>query len=178
MSMTPEHFSTSYRARLVVADRDQSGFTLLEILVAMVVLSIGLLGLAGLQAVSLNNNQIAYFRAIASQQAYDMADRIRANRTGIAAGNYNNLNNTTPVDPNCVANNCTAANMAISDHSQWNANNGRLLPAGVGTVTCFEGLAAGCTTNGPNWTFDITVSWTEKNAAANATQNFTTRFAP
>lgn len=156
----------------------QSGFTLLEVLVAMVVLSIGLLGLAGLQAVSLNNNQMAYYRAVASQQAYDMADRIRANRAGIAAGNYNNLNNTTPADPNCVANNCSAANMAVSDHSQWNANNARLLPAGVGTVACVEGLTAGCATNGPNWTFDITVAWTEKNAAANATQTFTTRFAP
>lgn len=51
----------------------QSGFTLLEILVAIVVLSIGLLGLAGLQVVSLNNNQTAYYRSIATQQAWTTA---------------------------------------------------------------------------------------------------------
>lgn len=156
----------------------QRGFTLLEILVAIVVLSIGLLGLAGLQVVSLNNNQIAYYRAIASQQAYDIADRMRANLAGVSAGRYDALAASIPTDPDCVTNVCSVANMAIADHSLWNAANARLLPAGVGTVQCFEGLTAGCTNAGPNWTFDLTVSWTEKNEAGNATQSFVTRFAP
>jgi type IV pilus assembly protein PilV len=144
----------------------QQGFTLLEILVAIVVLSIGLLGLAALQAVSLNNNQIAYYRSIASQQAYDMADRIRANSVGVAAGNYNALTATIPADPDCMTNVCSAANMAIADHAQWNTNNQRLLPAGVGTVTGAAGI------------FTITVSWSEKTAVGNVTQSFVTTMTP
>ena len=65
--------------------KTQSGFTLLEIMVAIVVLSLGLLGLAGLQAASLRNNQTAYYRSIATQQAYDIADRLRANLAGVGA---------------------------------------------------------------------------------------------
>jgi type IV pilus assembly protein PilV len=129
----------------------QSGFSLLEILVAIVVLSIGLLGLAGLQAVSLSNNQAAYYRSIASQQVYDMADRIRANLAGVGAGNYNALAAGLPgTNPDCVTAVCTAANIAISDHRQWNTMNALLLPAGDGTVA------------GAGGAFVITVMWTEK----------------
>ncbi len=135
----------------------QSGFTLLEILVAIVVLSLGLLGLAGLQAATLRNNQVAYYRAIVIQQTNDIADRIRANQAGAKAGNYNNLTATIPTDPDCVTNSCTASQIATADHSQWNNNNARLLPGGTGTVA-----------SGPGGTFDVTISWTEDGA----TQSF------
>ena len=145
----------------------QSGFTLLEVLVAIVVISLGLLGLAGLQAATLRNNQIAYYRSIAIQQTYDMADRIRANQAGAAAGSYNNLTAAIPVDPDCVTNTCTAANMAVADHSQWNSNNARMLPAGTGTVVSAVGGS-----------FDITVSWNENTEAGSTAQQFTTRVVP
>jgi len=58
----------------------QSGFTLLEVLVAILVLSIGLLGLAGLMASSIRNNHSAYQRTQATWLAYDMIDRMRVNR--------------------------------------------------------------------------------------------------
>jgi type IV pilus assembly protein PilV len=155
----------------------QSGFTLLEILVAIVVLSIGLLGLAALQVVSLNNNQVAYYRSIASQQAYDMADRMRANLDGIGAGNYSDLTAVLPVDPACILAGCTSAQMATTDHFQWLTNNARLLPGGTGTVRCVSG-PAGCVTivANSNRVFDITVSWTEKDV--DETQSFVTRFSP
>ena len=57
-----------------------SGFTLLEVLVALVILSIGLLGLAGLQAASLRYNHSSYLRSQATLIAYDIVDRMRANR--------------------------------------------------------------------------------------------------
>jgi type IV pilus assembly protein PilV len=117
-------------------NRSQTGFTLLEVMVAIVVLSLGLLGLAGLQAATLRNNQIAYYRAIAVQQTYDMADRIRANQAGATAGEYNALAAIIPAAPDCVApNTCSPADMAVADHSQWNNNNARMLPGGSGTVT-------------------------------------------
>jgi type IV pilus assembly protein PilV len=162
----------------------QGGFTLLEILVAIVVLSIGLLGLAGLQAVSLNNNQLAYYRSIASQQAYDMADRMRANVAGITAGNYDNLTATIPTNPGCISSGTAGcavlANVAITDHFQWLTNTAALLPGGVGSIRCAQGPAATCTTNTAtsNRLFDITVSWTEKTSTGNVTRNFVTRFAP
>lgn len=65
----------------------QNGFTLLEVLIAMVILSVGLLGLASLQARSLSTNQSAYLRSQANVLAYSIIDRIRANRpTGVLAG--------------------------------------------------------------------------------------------
>lgn len=162
----------------------QLGFTLLEILVAIVVLSVGLLGLAGLQVVSLNNNQIAYFRSIASQQTYDMADRMRANVAGIVAGNYDNLTATLPADPGCIASGTAGcavlANVAVTDQFQWLTNNAAFLPAGAGTVRCAIGPSAACVTNDAtsNRVFDITVSWMEKTPTGNATRSFVTRFAP
>ncbi len=61
--------------------KTNTGFTLIEVLIAMLVLAVGLLGLAGLQATSLRNNQSAYNRSQATQLAYDLADRMRANFT-------------------------------------------------------------------------------------------------
>lgn len=147
-------------------NKTQSGFTLLEVLVAIIVISLGLLGLAGLQAATLRNNQIAYYRAIAVQQTYDMADRIRANQAGVAAGVYDNLTAIIPADPDCVANTCTAAEMAAADHSQWNNNNARMLPAGSGTVAGGAG------------NFVVTVSWNENTEAGNTAQQFQTTIVP
>lgn len=152
-----------------IQSRQESGFTLLEILVAIVVLSIGLLGLAGLQVVSLNNNQVAYYRSIASQQAYDIADRMRANLAGVTAGSYDNLISSS-----------TPAGMAGTDWTQWLNNSAAMLPNGTGSVRCVRGPAASCTANdaSSNRIFDITVSWTEKTQTGTPTQSFVTRFAP
>lgn len=65
------------------------GVTLLEILIALLILSIGLLGLAGLQTVSLQFNTSAYYRTQATALAYDLADRMRANREAALADLYN-----------------------------------------------------------------------------------------
>ena len=183
--MKPRHMNIRTPVGACAFSARQTGFTLLEILVAIVVLSLGMLGLAGLQAASLRNNQVAYYRGIAAQQTYDMADRIRANLTGVNAGNYDNLTATTPADPACFNGDagqtgCSAANMAVTDHSQWNANNARLLPAGVGTVVCVIGPSPTCTSNVANSvrTYDITVQWTEQTAVGNVTQQFVTRVTP
>jgi len=171
MSLIPMPITASRGMAPIVMN--QHGFTLLEILVAIVVLSIGLLGLAGLQAVSLNNNQIAYYRSIASQQAYDMADRMRANQAGVnatnAVGNYNDLPTTLP----------PTGSMARTDWTQWLANTAAMLPNGTGTIRCVSG-PSGCvaTVANSNRVFDITVSWTEKTQAGTSTQSFVTRVTP
>jgi len=148
-------------------NKNQSGFTLLEVMIAIVVLSLGLLGLAGLQAATLRNNQIAYYRAIAVQQTFDMADRIRANQAGAAAGAYDALDASIPADPDCIANTCVAADMAVADHSQWNNNNARMLPGGSGTVA-----------SAADGGFDITIMWNENSEAGSTDEQFVTRVVP
>lgn len=70
----------------------QQGFTLLEVMVALLIFSVGLLGLAGMQMAGMQSNHGAMLRTLAIQQAYDMADRIRSNRAGFNSGLYNNIN--------------------------------------------------------------------------------------
>lgn len=68
--------------------RYQSGVTLLEILVTVVILSLGLLGLAGLQITGLQNNRDAYNSAVAAQALEDISERIRADMAGMKGGVY------------------------------------------------------------------------------------------
>jgi len=62
--------------------KSSTGFTLLEVMIAMVIFSIGLLGLAGIQAVALSNNNSAYTRTVSMQLAYNMTDVLRASTDG------------------------------------------------------------------------------------------------
>lgn len=119
----------------ITSKTTQCGFTLLEILISLLVLSVGLLGLAGLQLNGLRNNQDSYYLSQAMAQAYDMADRMRANMTGYNSGAYNSIPVTIPADPNCITTGCTSAQMATYDAYQWNTANSQLLPNGQGTVT-------------------------------------------
>lgn len=136
----------------------QRGFSLIEVLVSLVVTSIGLLGLAGLQASGLRNNTTAYIRTIATQQAYDITDRMRANRAGIDAGDYDSI--TAAVgDPGCGAEGsaCTPAQMAAYDAYIWNSANAALLPNGQGIVTRNGDL------------FTVTLMWDEARSGATGT---------
>jgi len=65
--------------------RLQQGTTLLEVLISIVVLSIGLLGYAGLQTLSMKNNTSAFQRSQATILTYDIVDRMRANRPNLAS---------------------------------------------------------------------------------------------
>lgn len=146
---------------------NQYGFTLIEVLVAIVVLSLGLLGLAGLIALGLKTNQTAYYRTIATQQANDMADRIRSNLAGARAGNYNAILANIPANLDCFAQACTPAEMATYDWARWNTLNGILLPGGTGTVAGSVALG-----------YLITVTWTERSEVGAAVQIFSTRMTP
>jgi type IV pilus assembly protein PilV len=156
----------------------QNGFSMLEVLVTILVVSFGLLGMAALVATGLRSNNTAHYRSIATQQTLDIADRMRANLAGVRAGNYNALTAVIPVSVDCVATNCTAAQMSIYDHARWNTANFVLLPGGAGTVA--GNLAAG---------FLITLRWTEKEMGGVVdpacpvgtpvdTRCFLTRFSP
>lgn len=103
----------------------ESGFTLIEVLVAVLVLSIGLLGLAGLQTTSLRNNNSAYMRSQAAILAYDMSDRMRANRDAAAAGAY---------DLDLTSTYTGEGSVAADDLDEWMGNLTAILPQGQGEV--------------------------------------------
>jgi len=112
------------------------GFTLLEVMIALVIFSVGLLGLAGLQSRGLQSNTVAQFRTLAIIEAYDMADRIRANPVGIADGNYDNLDSATPVaGSDCLNATCTPQQIADLDYFEWINQIQQSLPSGHGIVT-------------------------------------------
>lgn len=69
----------------------QLGFSLMEVLISVIVLSIGLLGLGGLQMTSLKGSNNSHFRTVASLAVTDLADRMRANPIAIAAGQYDSV---------------------------------------------------------------------------------------
>lgn len=104
------------------------GFTLLEVMVAVFVLSIGLLGLAQLQVVTLKTTQSADFKSQASILAVDMLNRMKANQNAAYAGNY-----AIDIDADPPDNQDTTANM---DLSQWRKTVARHLPDGSGSVAC------------------------------------------
>lgn len=110
----------------------QQGFSLLEVLISVVVLAIGLLGIASLQISAIRYNHSAQLRSVAVAQAESMLDRMRANYVGVKAGVYNSLSGI-PTLPTCTT--CTASESALRDLNQWNTANARLLPSGQGTVT-------------------------------------------
>ncbi|MCB1919948.1 MAG: type IV pilus modification protein PilV [Candidatus Competibacteraceae bacterium] len=103
--------------------RLQHGFTLIEVLVTVVVLAIGLLGLAGLQATALKYNSTAYQRSQAVILAYDIIERMRANQTqGVLEYLACHLGGS-----------CTG--VAQQDIQAWNNMLGQLLPFGTADIT-------------------------------------------
>jgi type IV pilus assembly protein PilV len=92
----------------------QRGVSLIEVLVAFLLLTFGLLGMAGLMINALQNNHSALQRSQASMLAHFMMDAMRANRDAAIAGNYNL---GTPVVPTCAVPNET--NLVTHDQRAW-----------------------------------------------------------
>ena len=103
------------------------GFTLMEVLVALAVLSIGLLGMAGMQLFSMKSSHNAYLQSQASFFAYDLIDKMRANPTGFNIGAYDStLTNIPGTFTNCQTTTaaCTPLQLAIFELTQWKCSLG------------------------------------------------------
>jgi len=113
-----------------------AGYTLLEVMVALVIFSIGLLGLAGLQSQSLRYNHSAYLQTQASYLAYDILDRMRANRQTALDGGYNATDTNMGSDKSCntTSTSCSTGDMALHDIYEWKTLLGDMLPEGTGAV--------------------------------------------
>ena len=131
----------------------QIGTTLLEILISVVILALGLLGLAGLQVNSLQYQKTSSSRSEATQAAYDMGERIRTNWPLTTDANFNNertanesrynlvrtyadaSNSTSAWVTSCGAgSNCSPDALANDDFAGWMNNLGRRLPGGAGSI--------------------------------------------
>lgn len=152
------------------------GFSLIEALVALVVLSIGMLGIAALHVESLRSGRTALTRTAAVALASDMADRIRANRTATKA-DYEAVVTSANTNAKCLPGGagCTPAELARHDKALWiGAISGRvvggvtipgLLPGGTGTIGCDD-------TTIPR-TYTITITWSEVNATTPSSYTMT-----
>lgn len=139
--------------RKLLNRKKSRGVTLIEVLVTVIVLSFGLLGLAGLQAHSLRSNHSAYLRSQATFIAYEIFDRMRANRVeAIDDGNYDiAIGGTTPKSAGSA--------LTKSDVNGWK-NMLTTLPAGDGAVACDTATNI-CT---------VTVQWDDSRGATAAQQ--------
>lgn len=130
------------------------GITLIEVLVTVVVLAFGMLGLAGLQATSLRNNHSAFLRTQATYMAYDIFDRMRANRVEAVDNGFYNV---TLAD---TAANTSGTTLTEYDVNNWLAALGSSLPEGDGSINCDTATNV-CT---------VIVQWNDTRAAGDIQQ--------
>jgi len=117
----------------VVSLKNNRGFTLVEVLVAVVILSIGLLAVAGMQTTSLRGGNNALYRSQAVLGAEDILDRMRANRAAALNGAYDiALTASAPTSP---------ATLANEDLAEWKNTLAINLPSGDGSVDVAAGEA-------------------------------------
>lgn len=149
------------------------GFSLVEVMVALVVCSIGLLGLAKMESLALASTDVAGSRSIAAIEASSMAAMMHANRAYWGGGyalasttvQYTSgaivISNTTLVPPSsCVAtgsNACNYTQVAALDLSNWGTALQSVLPGYLATIAC--------STTGFPVTCTIQIQWTESGVA-------------
>ncbi len=134
--------------------KKNTGVTLLEVLIALFVLSVGLLGMAGLQLTGLKNSYSAQNRTEAALQANNILERMRLNQAVAKAGGYDiDLADSAPGGPELVN----------QDLSEWLDNLASNLPSGDGQIETDAGTGV----------IVITIQWDDsRGTSGSATQSF------
>jgi type IV pilus assembly protein PilV len=165
-----------------------AGFSLIEVMVALIVCSIGLLGLAKMESLALSSTNVAGFRAIAAIEASSLAAAMHAD-PGYWAGGFAPAITTVTFDSSGVlqilgglptaptagcltagASSCTPGAMAAYDVQRWAYDLKGALPAYLATIVC--------STTGFPVTCTVKLQWTESAVAANARQTNIAALAP
>ena len=133
--------------------REQRGFTMLEILVTLFLLSMWLLASAGVQSSSLQFTKAAEFRTQAVYLATELAERMQANLGAAVAGSYQYAGGTT-IGKDCTTATCLDNELADFDLAEWNGRVTAVLPNATVSVTT-AGAANPIT-------YTIVVSWTDR----------------
>jgi type IV pilus assembly protein PilV len=122
----------------------QRGISLIEVLVATLIFSIGLIGLAGLMVMATRSNHAAYLRTQVIFLANNMANRMSANPMGVWGGKYNGSAYPVAVTPvDCSTTACNAATLAAHDQQLWSSQLRVFLPNPHATITCGNLSSAG-----------------------------------
>lgn len=170
----------------------QRGVSLIEVLIGVLIFTIGLLGLAGLMVVSTRSNHVAYLRTQATFLANNMAERMSANPIGVWSGNYNST--AYPVAAGSVAcdalSPCSAAQVAVHDQQLWSSQLRTFLPNPDASIVCTDATSVAYNPTGnmamrPPYGGNcaMTIKWTERGAGNQAhsgagTQIFAWNFQP
>ena len=136
--------------------KHQQGFSMIEVLVALVIIAVALLGTAGLQVHAMKISKSGEFRTQAVFLASDIAERMEANKAAAILGNYVVATTSAPsasATP-CGEVACNAAALASDDISQWETNIANLLPQASWSITQ--------TTAGNPSTYRILIRWTDR----------------
>lgn len=171
----------------------QRGVSLIEVLVAVMIFSIGLVGLAGLLIMATHSNQAAYLRTQATFMAHNMADRMGANPVAVWDGSYNSSGYpvATSVTTACDSTSpCTPDDVAAHDMQMWSTQLAAFLPNPSATISC-SAANAGFTPSTSQYgmrppyggTCTMTIQWVERGAgdtahSTAAPQTFAWEFQP
>ncbi|MGH8127338.1 MAG: type IV pilus modification protein PilV [Gammaproteobacteria bacterium] len=141
----------------------QKGFSLIEALIALLIIAIGLLGIAGLQAASVYRSHVGGMNSLAAVEAQSIAAAMIANPGAFpangTAADYNTLDAATvSYTTDCSTAVCSSPDMALYDLYQWGTELANDLPQGKGKVQCYASPPQ-CT---------VTVNWSQKQMAASA----------
>ena len=139
--------------------RPHAGFSLIEVLVALLLLALGALGSAALQANALRLNHSAASQSIAVQLASDMAERIRANRQAALNGDYNLTAGASPSG---------GSTLAAGDLADWYAQVTSMLPDGRAAIE----------TDAASETITITLTWSGERVQSGLTESYQVVVAP
>jgi len=144
----------------------EHGFSLLEVLIALLVLSVGLLGIAGLQTISLKYNHQSYERTQATVLISEMFEKITANPVAASSGSFDAIADTDTSGSftgygSCPTN-CTPAQLATFELFRWKRSieDPRRLAQGRGAITRIPD-PDGATAH----VYEITISWVENDLA-------------
>ncbi|HXE78970.1 MAG TPA: type IV pilus modification protein PilV [Rhodanobacter sp.] len=171
----------------------QRGVSLIEVLVAVMIFSIGLVGLAGLLIMATRSNQAAYLRTQVTFLAHNMADRMSANPMAVWDGSYNSTGYpvATTVTTKCDNSSpCTPDDLATHDMQMWSSQLAAFLPNATAKIKCDNsaaGFAPSTTQYGMRPPYGgnciMTINWSERGAGDKAnsvafTQSFAWEFQP
>lgn len=153
--------------------RRQQGFSLIELLVAVVILAVGILGIAGLQVVALQQNRGAVYRAEATMLANDIMDRVRVNTNTTYTAL---IDQDPPAATNCGNSSCSPSEMANYDIAQWKCQINDLDADGNPFAVCGDFGISGALPNGAGaidksgGVYEVTVQWTDRSGNVSETK--------
>lgn len=181
-SCLPIHSSRSISSPPCLLENRQCGVGMIEILVTVLLLSIGFLAAAQMQVQGMRFSQSAYMQSQAYFMIADMMDRMRGNKTGAEDGFYDNQSTSSSANnPNCSTQFCDDQQLAQQDLFDWSAqlhpllgqaNFVPLLPSSDSVPAVAEIIPQG------NGVFTIQVTWNETIGKSDVAQVLALEFAP